>query len=406
MKTKKILLVSSKYMPEYSGSGYRAHNLYKRLVEACDTFSVDVLCGSTTENEYVVYDYEGFNVTRVACKPFPTLSGSRLIRTGQIAANFHSEYRKTTIFLRNMPEKPDLIHIFGECYASATVIDYASKNSIPLLIEICNEVASPHQYVPFPHKFWVSGIAPKHSRFVCISENLRKICIKRGIRDEMIWCRPNPVDERRFFPVENAEKIELRRKLTKFDERDVVISYIAKFRPSKNHGFLLDVIKHLPENFKLFMKGPLVESGPLAERDGNLFEALRKRVVEEGLSERVELESGFCDPVDGYYKMADVYAFPSITEGLGTPLLESLACGVPVVSNLIPDTTDVWIKNGENGYLSSLDPREFASKLRTSAEMGGAARSKAAAEIKKMAGTSVIDAGYVSMIKELTDDNE
>ena len=41
----KVLLVSSKYLPEYSGSGLRAHNLYKRLCRKFD-IDYDVLCNS------------------------------------------------------------------------------------------------------------------------------------------------------------------------------------------------------------------------------------------------------------------------------------------------------------------------------------------------------------------------
>jgi glycosyltransferase involved in cell wall biosynthesis len=33
--------------------------------------------------------------------------------------------------------------------------------------------------------------------------------------------------------------------------------------------------------------------------------------------------------------MADVYMFPTKEEGLGTPMLEAIACGTPVVANNI-----------------------------------------------------------------------
>ena len=41
----KVLLVSSKYQPEYSGSGFRAHHLYKRLSSKFK-INYDVVCNS------------------------------------------------------------------------------------------------------------------------------------------------------------------------------------------------------------------------------------------------------------------------------------------------------------------------------------------------------------------------
>ena len=41
----KVLLVSSKYQPEYSGSGFRAHHLYLRLSSKFN-INYDVVCNS------------------------------------------------------------------------------------------------------------------------------------------------------------------------------------------------------------------------------------------------------------------------------------------------------------------------------------------------------------------------
>ncbi len=47
----KILVVSSKYQPEYSGSGLRAHNTYKRLLnDLKDHINGDTIISSFDEN--------------------------------------------------------------------------------------------------------------------------------------------------------------------------------------------------------------------------------------------------------------------------------------------------------------------------------------------------------------------
>lgn len=59
----------------------------------------------------------------------------------------------------------------------------------------------------------------------------------------------------------------------------------------------------------------------------------------------------------------DVFVLPSIYEGFPTVILESIACGVPVIATDIPGT-DELIKNGENGWLVlPKDPRALARAI-------------------------------------------
>ena len=51
------------------------------------------------------------------------------------------------------------------------------------------------------------------------------------------------------------------------------------------------------------------------------------------MEEKIDLKYGFVDDFDQYIKLSDVFLVPSISEGFCTPILESQACGVPVVSN-------------------------------------------------------------------------
>ena len=61
----KILLVSSKYHPEYSGSGYRAHNLYKRLSKKFG-INYDIVCNSLTIRKNEVYNFDGVEINRIS----------------------------------------------------------------------------------------------------------------------------------------------------------------------------------------------------------------------------------------------------------------------------------------------------------------------------------------------------
>ena len=64
-----ILVVSSKFPPEYAGSGLRAHRTYKRLA-ARYGFKYSVVSSSVSFNGVKRYRFEGVDVYRIACKPF------------------------------------------------------------------------------------------------------------------------------------------------------------------------------------------------------------------------------------------------------------------------------------------------------------------------------------------------
>ncbi len=55
-----------------------------------------------------------------------------------------------------------------------------------------------------------------------------------------------------------------------------------------------------------------------------------------------------------YYRMADVFAFPSLYEGLGLPPIESLACGTPVVTSNVASLPEAV----GNGGLT-VDPQDY-----------------------------------------------
>ncbi len=397
----RILLASSKFMPEYSGSGYRAQKLYGRISRQNPEIKLDLICGSVTENSSAGYKIDDFEVHRIAGK-FSTQSFSQASARILAPLNFIREYWDLASFWKALPEKPDILHIFGRNYVTASAMHLALADSVPVVIELCNEMEDPFQYVPFPASLLFRTPQIEKLFFICISEKLRKNCIRAGIRDEQIWCRPNPVDQARFHPCSREEKLELRKKLCPSFGRDrTLIVYVAKFRKSKNHCLLLDAIEKLPENFCLFMGGPLVDKGPNFEGDAAIYESLKKRIISSGLGDRVRLHAGFCEKIEEYYQMADLYAFPTLSEGLGTPMLESIACAVPVVANRLPDVSDVWIKDGQNGYLSSPDASDFAEKILLAAKIDRSILLKSSQEILEKSSDSLIDKEYLSLFKRL-----
>jgi glycosyltransferase involved in cell wall biosynthesis len=65
---------------------------------------------------------------------------------------------------------------------------------------------------------------------------------------------------------------------------------------------------------------------------GWLYEDVTAEVARLGLQDRVVF-SGFVADADlpAVYTLASIFAFPSLYEGFGLPVLEAMACGTPVV---------------------------------------------------------------------------
>jgi glycosyltransferase involved in cell wall biosynthesis len=88
------------------------------------------------------------------------------------------------------------------------------------------------------------------------------------------------------------------------------------------------------------------------EIDEELAAQLRRKV--SGLDEATRRHVRFIDAtphIDAYYRAADIFALPSMSEGLPNALLEAMACGLPCVASHLPGITDTVIEHGVNGLL-------------------------------------------------------
>ena len=83
--------------------------------------------------------------------------------------------------------------------------------------------------------------------------------------------------------------------------------------------------------------------------DGPLRDALRGRIDRADLASRVHLLGARRD-VPSLLRAADVFVFPSLTEGLPNALLEAMACGCPIVTTDVPGCRDL-ITAGETGLI-------------------------------------------------------
>ena len=73
------------------------------------------------------------------------------------------------------------------------------------------------------------------------------------------------------------------------------------------------------------------------------------------------LLAGFRPDVLSLHKAFDIFVMSSVTEGLGTSLIDAMACGKPVVATSVGGIPEVVV-DGETGFLVA--PRDHEGMAR------------------------------------------
>ena len=141
------------------------------------------------------------------------------------------------------------------------------------------------------------------------SEQLKDRCVQHyGLPEERIRVFPNGVNEQHFHPYDRRMA---RQKCGLPLDRPIVIS-VGQFVERKGPQRVLEAIKGLPEVGAVFLGyGPQAPSGP--------------QVLFQGVVPHEEVAL--------WLSAADVFVLPTMDEGCSNAILESLACGLPIVSS-------------------------------------------------------------------------
>jgi starch synthase len=177
--------------------------------------------------------------------------------------------------------------------------------------------------------------------FFAMSARARDALVLEGIPEHRIAIIGNSVDTQRFRPRPD-ERGALRRSMG-FREEDVIILFVGRLHESKGVFPLVHALRLL-----------LLDPGINARRlrlviagRGNRERQVRERVRQLGIGDHVTFLGGVPHSrVHLLYPIADVFTLPSIPvqdwqEQFGIVLIESMACGIPVVSTLSGSIPDV-----------------------------------------------------------------
>ena len=140
----------------------------------------------------------------------------------------------------------------------------------------------------------------------------------------------NGVDTEKFFPLDDKQKKELRKKLNIDNDKKVFIS-VGSLIARKDMATLVDGYKKYDDKNSLL----------LVAGDGVEKESLKERA-----SENVKFLGNISNVVE-YLQISDCFVSVSLAEGLPNTVLEAMACGLPTVLSDIPSHLELY--EGEKG---------------------------------------------------------
>ena len=174
-------------------------------------------------------------------------------------------------------------------------------------------------------------------RYIAISNAIKTVMVKDGIDDGRISVVHSGIDPSRF---EGIEPIDIRAEL-ELNPDAPVIGNVAHMADHKGQSYLIDAMPSILSELPL---AHLVIAGT-----GELYDELVAQVARLGIGRSVSF-LGFRDDVPSLVSALDVFVMASHMEGLGTSILDAMACGAPVVGTAAGGIPEI-IADGENGML-------------------------------------------------------
>ncbi len=160
------------------------------------------------------------------------------------------------------------------------------------------------------------------------------ICVKNGLDPEI------PDKEKNLVPKRKGE---------------VFISSLGRLDAKKGFEYLIEAIRHVAKespDVKLHIAG-----------EGKQKHLLRQQIANARLQKNVIL-LGHVDGVTSLLMSSDIYASPSLLEGLPMSLLEAMRCSLPIIATDIEGNRGV-IKHEETGLLvRTREPEALADAIR------------------------------------------
>ncbi|MGH7884965.1 MAG: glycosyltransferase family 4 protein [Thermodesulfobacteriota bacterium] len=294
------------------------------------------------------------------------VAGSASLKIHNVGKVNLFNYRRFEKRINDLIEQinPNIIRSYNPLLQGWLATKASKKLNIPLVISIHTNYEQQRKIERDKRNFFkfmkLKYILPRIEKFVisnadaivCVYEFIIPYAKKMGAKNvHLIY---NKVDTQRFS---NQVK-------KKFLSTKPTIISVGRLIDQKNHSYLIQAMKDL--DAKLLLIG-----------DGPNFESLNKMIHTLDIEDKVEMIKRVPnDELPQYYASCDVYVQPMENlGGIPIPVLEAMACGLPVVMSKhsndyseIIDEAVVFAENSPSSFLNAFNQilfnPEYKEKLK------------------------------------------
>jgi glycosyltransferase involved in cell wall biosynthesis len=192
----------------------------------------------------------------------------------------------------------------------------------------------------------------KADGIIAVSQALKEAMVCLGIPEGKITWIPNGVDTEKFYPVPK----ERARKELGLPNRRTVLS-VGNLNDNKGFDLVIKSFRILADRFhEKDVQLAIVGDGPYRSQ-------LEKTIRSYKLNDRVQMVGNVIhDKLRLWYSGADVFCLASSREGWPNVILESLACGTPVVATPAGGIPEI-IRSDKLGFLTERDEAKIGAAI-------------------------------------------
>jgi glycosyltransferase involved in cell wall biosynthesis len=233
----------------------------------------------------------------------------------------------------------DLLHTHG-VRANFLARPLAARLQLPVVTTFHSDLAFDYRH---RLEYWfataLTRIGNRYTDiFIAVSASIARGMAKMGIPPDKTVTIHNGIDPAAFAKA--LTKTELHNRYG-FPEGAKIIGTVARLHPVKGHPVLLHAAARLaPEHPDVFY---------LLIGDGQERRALEKMAGDLGIARQVVF-AGFVEEVESLYAALDIFCLPSLMEGMGLSLVESMFCETPVVASRVGGIPEL-VTDGVDGLL-------------------------------------------------------
>lgn len=248
----------------------------------------------------------------------------------------------------------DIIHMFHTYQLGGIVIPIKKRLKIPLITSLTGwDTYDPIKPIPKLFNPYISYIMNNSEYITTMCDHMIKSAKKQGCKNEIIKI-PHGTN---MFNEKSDPSFDIR-KAHNIKEEDKIVLSIQRLYPRKGMEYLIRAIPEIltkTKNIKFLIGG----KGPEKER---LERLSRKLEINENI-----IFTGFIpdNRLKNYYEQSDLFTLPSLYEGFGIVYVDSLACGLPIVTTKCGGPEDI-ISNYNGKLVPTKDSKALSNAISSS----------------------------------------